>query len=182
MPDANDLPTTLDPAKRSLMLPPTVAEIDFMIQNYETIKTTYEVAKAELDRARDHMILMVEKFGHRPPHAEQSKRLHGTRNTATATTGTSVVVNESAVYDLQLYLVDLPAIFSRLFNRQTKHTLVEGAHDVLKEIELPRRKHEKILSLFGRCIEIKTKAPSLKIEIVKAEKPTAKPRSNKGVA
>lgn len=182
MPETIALPVTLDTTKHTQMLPPTLDEVDFMIQNYETIKTTYDLAKADLDHAREHLILMVEKFGHRPPHAEQSKRLHGTRNTATATTGTTVVVNESAVFDLELYLTGLPAVFARLFCRQTKHTLVEGAHDVLKEIELPRRKHEKILSLFGKCIEIKTKAPSLKIEIIKAEKPAAKPRSKKAVA
>jgi hypothetical protein len=122
-----------------------------------------------------------------PAHAEQSIRLAGRRNTLTITRGTTVTVNEQSVAALEEYLEkESYSFFPQLFAKQVKHTLVEGARDLLKRMGLPRRAEEKVLSLFGRCIDLKPKSPSVKIEVIKPEKAlraagrdSRKPRTSK---
>lgn len=162
--------------------PLTPEEIDAEIVWYETAQGEFNDAKERLDQAKGRLIFLADKFGHKPTHADQSMRLAGRRNTVTVTRGTTVTVNEPAVADLKKYLGDLgSAIFERLFAAQTKHTLIEGARDLLKKMTLPRRTEEKVLSLFGRCIDLKAKAPSVKVEVIKPEKP-AKQRKGKAAA
>jgi hypothetical protein len=69
-----------------------------------------------------------------------------------------------------------------MFSTETKHKLVSGAHKVLAAIELPKRTHEKLLSLFGRCFKIDPKSPSLKYSVIVPEKLPKKPRAGKVAA
>lgn len=155
------------------ILPPTPEEIDNEIVAYEVAVGAASIADLAVKKAKERLIFLADNFGSVPAHAEQSKRVCGRRNTLTVTRGTTVTVNEPAVAELKEYLTGPTAqIFPLLFAQTIKHTLVEGARDVLKKLSLPRRLEEKVLSLFGRCIDLKAKSPSVKIEVIKPEKPT----------
>jgi hypothetical protein len=164
----------------------TPDEIDAEIAFYRNAQECLKAAQATADQYRDRLVFLADNFGTVPAHAEQSLRLAGRRNTVTVTRGTTVTVNEPAVQDLELYIYGnfgaKSGIFQRLFAATTKHTLVEGARELLKTLSLPRRTEEKVLSLFGRCIDLKSKSPSVKVEIVKPEKPARKPRAGKAAA
>jgi hypothetical protein len=168
--------------QRDVLVPPTAEQIDRHIADYQQRKAEAEKAQEFVDDAKKILVFLADHFGHRPAHAEQSLRLQGLRNAAVVTRSTTVVVDESAVIELQKETLDIPAIFPRLFAVRIKHTLIEGARDVLKALDLPRRKHEKVLALFGKCFDVKTNAPSLKVEVIKPEKPAKKPRAAKAVA
>jgi hypothetical protein len=164
-------------------LPPTPEEIDAQILFFQNAQACYRTAKETMDAGAKQLVAMVDAHGSRPAHAEQSIRLAGRRNVVTVTRGTTVRVHEPAVAELEGYLGDLGGqIFTRLFARQTTHRLVEGARDLLKTLSLPRRTEEKVLSLFGRCVDITTKAPAVKIDVVQPEKPARKPRGRKAAA
>jgi hypothetical protein len=167
-------------------LAPTPDEIDAEIAFYENAQECLKTAKATADKYRDNLVSLADRFGSRPAHAEQSLRLAGRRNTLTVTRGTTVTVNEAAVADLEQYLGNLmvgsTTIFDRLFARSTTHKLLEGARELLKKLDLGRRTEEKTLSLFGRCIDLKTKSPSVKVEVIQPEKPARKPRAGKKAA
>jgi hypothetical protein len=164
-------------------MPPSPEEIDGLVADYEYAQKIATGAKEDLDAAKERLIFFADNFGHRPAHAEQSIRLSGRHNTVTVTRGTTVTVNDRAVDDLQVFLShnSLMSILPRLFGRQTKWVLIDGARDVLKTVSLPQRFENKLLSLFGRCIDVKTKSPSVKIEVIKPEKP-AKARKGKAAA
>jgi hypothetical protein len=164
-------------------LPPTPDEIDAEIAFYNNAQACLKTAQQTADDYKQRLIFLADSFGKTPAHAEQSIRLAGRRNTVTVTRGTTVTVNEPAVADLKTYLGDFNnGLFPRLFAVTTKHTLVEGARDLLKKLSLPRRTEEKVLSLFGKCIDIKSKSPSVKVEVIKPEKPAKKPRAGKVAA
>jgi hypothetical protein len=163
------------------ILPPTPEEIDNEIAAYEVAVGGASIAELAVKQAKERLIFLADNFGSVPAHAEQSKRVAGRRNTLTVTRGFTTSVNEPAARDLDFYLATQsgPNIFSRLFATQIKHTMIEGARDVLKTISLPRRVNEKVLSLFGRCIDMKPMAPKVKIEVIKPEKAARKPRTGK---
>ena len=156
-------------------LPPTPDEIDAEISFYNNAQECLKAAQKTADDYKARLVFLADAFGKTPAHAEQSIRLAGRRNTVTVTRGTTVTVNEPAVHDLELYIYGnlgvKSGIFQQLFATTTKHTLVEGARELLKKLSLPRRTEEKVLSLFGRCIDLKSKSPSVKVEIIKPEKP-----------
>lgn len=160
---------------------PTVDQIDACVADYESAERLFRAAQETRDDAKDAMIALVREHGSPVPNAEQSKRLVGRRNTATITTGTVIAVSEDQVDELEKYLMDELRydIFSKLFVTERKHKLVEGARTVLAGIAMPRRLHEKVLSLFGRCFDIRPKSPSLKTVSIQPEKPARKPRQKK---
>ena len=163
---------------------PNIYMIDAYIAEYESAQRLLASAKAVHDIAKAGLIALVSAHGAVPQGADQSKRLVGQRNVATVTTANSTVVDEQAINDLGVYCAEqrLDSIFDRLFATEVKHKLIDGARSVLATLQLPKRTHEKILSLFGRCIDIKPKAPSLKVEVIEPEKPARKPRAAKAVA
>lgn len=178
-----DTADTVPAAEDATALPPTPDEIDAEIAFYQAALACAKQAQEDANKYRDRLVQLADSFGKRPAHAEQSLRLAGRRNTVTVTRGTTVTINEPAVADLERYLGETGAqIFDQLFAKQVKHTLIEGARDLLKKITLPRRIEEKVLSLFGRCIDLKTKAPTVKVEVIQPEKPVRKPRSRKAAA
>ncbi len=158
--------------------------IDRAIAELEKADTELDLAKHSHGILKGALISVVKKYGTVPPHAEQSKRLFGRRNVATITTGTVTTVNEAAVDDLNTYCDEqsILNVFYDLFATETKYKLIDGARNVLAAIQLPKRTHEKVLSLFGRCFDIKPKAPSLKVELIEPVKPAKKPRAGKAAA
>jgi hypothetical protein len=167
-------------------LPPTPDEIDSAILFYKNAKACFAAAKKTMEAEQETLVKLVDKYGHRPAGAEQSIRMAGRRNTVTITRGTTVTVDEQAVEVLDNYLgpllIGASRIFDRLFAKQTTHKLLKGASEFLKEVDFPQRTEEKILSLFGRCIDVKTNAPSVKVKVIKAEKPARKARGGKVAA
>lgn len=161
---------------------PTVDTIDTCIADYESAERLFRAAQETRDAAKEAMIALVQAHGSPVPNAEQSKRLVGRRNTATITAGTVVTVNEDAVRELLQFCngkaLTVP-VFRKMFATETKHKLLDGARNVLASLALPRRTHEKLQSLFGRCFDIKPKSPALKVVTIQPEKPARKPRVRK---
>ena len=120
------------------------------------------VVKAEL-------VAMVQAYGAK--HAEKSKRLVGLRNTATITTGTLVAVDDKAVDAFKSYLdgAELPGLRERFFTEQTTYQLVAAPAEVLKTLDLKGKIRTKLTALVSACFQIKTKAPSLKVDVVEAQ-------------
>jgi len=174
----------LHPAPPEPAPKPTPEEIDAEILFFQNAQACYRAAKETMEAAQKKLVLVVDLHGTRPPHAEQSIRLAGRRNAVTVTRGTTVTVHEPAVEELENYLCEQVAegIFERLFARQITHRLVEGARELLKTLSLSRRTEEKVLSLFGKCVDLKTKAPTVKIEVIQPEKPARKPRASRKAA
>jgi glutamine synthetase type III len=152
---------------------PTPAQVDALVSEYAKAKsdsdaaaTVAKVAGGLTDEVKGRLVTMVEAFGTR--HAEKSKRLKGLHNTATTTTATRVTVDDTAVETFRGYLdkQELVELSGRFFVAHTTYTLVEGPAEVLKTLSLPKRIREKIASLIGLCFQIKTNAPSLKVETV----------------
>lgn len=157
---------------------PTPAQVDVLVERYSEAKQLADAAKAaagvmsaNADEVKAELVTLVEMFGFR--HTEKSKRLAGLHNTATTTTATRVSVDDAAVGTFRSYLEDqeLMELSGRFFVAHTTYSLVEGPAEVLKTLSLGKRVRDKISSLIGLCFQIKTNAPSLKIETVVAEKP-----------
>jgi hypothetical protein len=164
---------------RDVLVPPSPEQIDGHIADYEAAKAEAEKAKERVQDAKKIIVFLADNFGHRAQGAEQSVRLAGVRNAALVTRGSTVVIDEAALLELKLAVDPLPGIFELLFAAQTTHKLLKGARTALLSLCIPKRKHEKLLSLFGKCFDVKTNEPSLKVEVIKPEKPAKKPRASK---
>ena len=171
-------------AAPAAVIPPTPEEIDGVIANYEVALKMTQDADRLLAGMKERLIFLVDHFGAVPAHAEQSKRISGRHHEATITFSTSYTVIEQGVTDLHDYLKQhaLEKIFPRFFVAQIKHKLVDGARDVLRTMEMPKRVSERIAALVGLAIDVKTAAPSLKVKTVQPEKPARKPRGGKAGA
>jgi hypothetical protein len=152
---------------------PTPAQVDALVSEYAKAQgeataaaTAAKVAQGLANEVKDRLVAMVELHGFR--HTEKSKRLAGLHNTATTTTATRVSVDDAAVGAFRSYLEDheLAELSGRFFVEHVSYSLVEGPQEVLKRISVGKRIREKIASLLGLCFQIKTNAPSLKIETV----------------
>lgn len=155
-------------------LPPSPQTIDEAIEAYNFALSLAKAADKAVDDEKAKLMFLVEHFGSVPAHAEQSKRLIGQHNEATITYSTSLTVNEAGVEALRQFLVKEKldeSMFPRFFAPTVKHKMVDGARDVLKGMSLSNRVREKISSLFGLSIEVRTSAPSLKVKTVQPEKP-----------
>ncbi len=159
-------------------LAPTPEQIDALVIEYAAAQlvalsanTVSKSANEAVGKIKERLTALVETHGFR--HTEKSKRLVGLHNTATTTTGTRVSIDDGKVEDLRTYLdaAEVPGLASRFFSVHTSYSLVSGPAEVLKTLTLGKRLRTKITSLLGLCFEIKTNAPSLKIETVAAEKP-----------
>jgi len=174
LPSAADLDAVAaEAAAKQSTTPPTLDQIDEAIALYEVAKVNQKAAKKVVDDAEEAVVKMVDSFGHSPEKAERSKRLEGRRNVATVTRGTTISIDETSVLGLRSYLFDqkLEGLFPLFFAPETSHKLVAGAKDVLKKFKLQERVEQKIASLFGRTFDVKTNSPSLKVQVIKAEKP-----------
>jgi hypothetical protein len=157
---------------------PTPAQIDAAVREYAASAAAVAFATGMLDTAnkaqreiKARLISMCESFGFR--HTEKSKRLLGAHSIVTTTIGTMLSVNGTAVTELKNYLdaSDVPQLTERFFSAHTSYSLVDGPADVLRTLDLGKRMATKIASLVGLCWNVTTKAPSLKVESIAAEKP-----------
>ena len=164
--------------------PPTPDEIDRLITDFDSAQRMVAAAKEVESEVKQRLIHLVQEHGQMPATATASKRLAGRHNEAVVTTGTTTTVNENAVADFEEFLDSkrLLDYFPRFFAVQTKHTLVDGARDVLATITLPKTIEDKLFQLFGRTVDVRTKAASLKVNVILPEKPTRKPRAGKAAA
>ena len=175
----------LTPADVPDFAPPSKELIDTTCAEYDSALRMFQAAKELLDEHKERIVLLVDRYGYAPAGSEQSMRIDGNLATATITRSTTTTVNTAAANDLDLYLCtrsETAAIFNRLFARTTKFTFVEGAADALKTVALPARVSAKVAELFGKAISVKTNAPSVKVQLLEAEKPVRKPRGKKAVA
>jgi hypothetical protein len=156
---------------------PTPKAIDDLIFKYSVLQTaaiaagkTAKKATEDADLVKADIIVMVQSFGVK--HAEKSKRLVGRNNTATITTGTMLSVDDTAVNTFKAYLdkSELPDISQQFFSENITYQLVDAPAEVLKKLDLGTKIRNKITTLLGACFQIKTKAPSLKVDVVEPEK------------
>lgn len=146
---------------------PTAAEIDDIAQRYATAKHAAADSVAAFQSIEQEMIAMVTQYGIVVPRAEKSRRLAGIRAELTVTKSDTLTIDDSRVDDLKgaLEANGYGDFFRRLFAERRKWEVVEGAEAALKAESLPKRLTEKVLNLWGRCISVKPKKPSLKVVI-----------------
>ena len=127
---------------------------------------------------------MVTKFGIVPPYAEKSIRLTGGIAELTVTRADTVTIDDGRVRDLRnaLYANKREALFHILFGVREKFELLKGAAETLKAAGLPKRLYARVMNMFARCFDVKTKQPSLKVEIADPTKPPRKPRGKKAAS
>ena len=174
---AQTLPDLHPPA----LLRPTPEEIDLHAQAYLTMK---QEAAAAADLVRDQeerLVALVTAFGTVPPNAEKSRRLNGRLAELTLTKSDTITVSTDRVETLRdaLEANGHGDYFQKLFALQVKYEIVDGAESALKTEALPKRLAEKVLNLFGRCITVKAKKPSLKVVLADPAKPAKKSRAKK---
>jgi hypothetical protein len=130
-----------------------------------------KMKSAAADEIKAELVTLVETFGFR--HTEKSKRLAGDHSHATTTTATRVSIDDAAVETFRSYLADreLTEISGRFFVEHVSYSLVEGPQEVLKTLSLGKKIRDKVASLLGLCFQIKTNAPSLKVETVAPAEP-----------
>src|SRR5579884_3132589 len=157
---------------------PTPEQIDALAERYESVKQELNEKKAEFESIEQEAIAMVTQYGMVPPYAEKSRRLRGHLAELTVTKGDTLTVNDDRVTDLKeaLEANGRGEFFGRLFTLRSKYEVVEGATDALKTEPLPKRLAEKVLNLWGRCITVRSKKPSLKVVIAGSNTPAKKGR------
>ncbi len=162
---------------------PTLDEIDALADRLHAAKNAKILAANAFESLEDEAVRMVTTFGIVPPNAEKSRRLAGRLAELTVTKSDTITIDDARVIDLRdaLATVGRNDFFKRLFTIHSKFEIVEGAESVLKSESLPKRLAEKVLNMFGRCIQVKPKKPSLKVVIADPAKPK-KSRAKKGQA
>ena len=163
---------------------PSAETIDAEAQVLLTLKAGAAWYADRSKEQEERLVALVQTWGVVPPNAEKSRRLNGRVAELTVTKSDTISVNTDRVETLRdaLEANGHPEFFSKLFAAQIKYEIVDGAESALKNFALPKRLAEKVLNLFGRCIAVKPKKPSLKVVIANPEKPARKPRANKGGA
>jgi len=160
---------------------PTPEEIDTVARRYQDAKLDKIAATQAFEEVKDEAIRMVTNFGIVPPGAEKSRRLNGRLAELTVTKADQIFIKDDRVNDLRdaLASVGRPDFFKRLFTLRSKWEIVANAESALREDSLPRRLAEKVLNLYGRCIDVKPKDPSLRVVVADPAKPPRKSRSRK---
>lgn len=163
---------------------PTPEQIDEKALQHRAAKQRCAEADAAFKAIEIDCAAMVKKWGVVPPNAEKSRRLTGHLSELTVTKSDTITIDDERVIDLRdaLNTVGRLDFFKRLFAEQTKWELVDGAKTALKSEALPKRLAEKVLNMFGRCFQPKTKKPRLTVEIADPAKPVKKSRVKKGGA
>jgi hypothetical protein len=152
---------------------PTPKQVDALIAEYAAAQSKAAelgaVAKLSSDAAGEikvRLTVMVERWGGR--HTEKSRRLTGLHNTATTTTATRVSIDDAAVETLRRYLgtTETPELAGEFFVAHTSYSLVSGPDEKLKTLTMGARLRTKITGMLKGCFQIKTNAPSLKVDCV----------------
>lgn len=159
---------------------PTPEVIDDLAARHVQAKFAKAEASAKLEAIEAEAVAMVEAWGVVPAHAEKSRRLAGRLSEFTVTKTDVFTIIEDRVTTLKdaLEANGYGEYFSKLFTLHSKYEAVEGAESALKSESLPKRLSEKVLNLWGRCITVKPKKPSLKVVLADPAKPAK--RAKKG--
>lgn len=160
---------------------PAADDIDNMARLYLCAKQALENAKTDLSNFEEECIEMVTRFGIVPPHAEKSRRLTGRLAVLTVTKGDVLTINDDRVEMLKeaLEANGHGEFFGKLFTLRSKYEVVKGAETALKTESLPKRLAERVMNLWGRCIGVNPKKPTLKVVIIEPAK-AAKKKAKKG--
>ena len=155
---------------------PTPDMIDDVAGRYEGAKLSVAYEKDRLAKIEEEAIKLVQEWGIVPPNAEKSRRLNGRLAELTVTKSDVLTINDERVETLKdaLEANGHGEYFAKLFALRSKWEVVEGAESALKSESLPKRLAEKVLNLWGRCISVKAKKPSLKVVIADPAKPAKK--------
>jgi hypothetical protein len=161
-------------------LRPTPEQIDELASRYLAAKLAQLAASEAFKAIEDEAVALVQEWGTVPANAEKSRRLAGKRSEFTVTKADTLIIVDERVETLKdaLYVNGYGAFFGKLFAERRKWEVVEGAEAALKAESLPKRLSEKVLNLWGRCITVKPKKPSLKVVIADPAKPAK--RAKKG--
>jgi len=152
---------------------PTPEFIDELAGRYQTAKANKLAATKAQEAIEAEAIDLVMNWGAVPAHAEKSRRLNGRLAELTVTKADIITINDERVETLReaLEANGRGEYFKKLFALRSKYEIVEGAESALKQESLPKRLAEKVLNLFGRCITVKPKKPSLSVTIADPAKP-----------
>lgn len=163
-------------------LRPTPDQLDELARRYLAAKLAQLTASEAFKVIEDEAIALVREWGTVPAHAEKSRRLAGRLSEFTVTKADTLTVIDERVDTLKdaLEANGFGAFFGKLFAERRKWEVVEGAEAALKAEALPKRLAEKVMNLWGRCITVKPKKPSLKVAIADPAKPAK--RAKKGGA
>lgn len=161
---------------------PTPEQIDDLAARHVQAKFAKAEAATKLEALEAEAIEMVMNWGIVPAHAEKSRRLAGKLSEFTVTKADTLTINDERVETLReaLQANGYGDYFGKLFTLRSKYEVVDGAETALKSESLPKRLSEKVLNMWGRCITVKPKKPSLKIIIADPAKPAK--RAKKGGA
>lgn len=162
---------------------PSPEQIDDLAKRHLAARIAKGEATAKFELIEAEAIAMVKEFGAVPPNAEKSRRLTGRLSEFTVTKADTLTISDERVVMLKdaLEANGHGEYFKRLFTLRSKYEVVEGAEAALKSESLPKRLAEKVLNLFGRCISVKPKKPSLKVTIADPAKPAKKAKAAKKV-
>jgi hypothetical protein len=160
---------------------PTPEQVDALAERHKAAKAEAQLKQAEFESIEQEAVAMVTQYGIVPPFAEKSRRLNGKLAELTVTRSDTLTINDERVITLKeaLEANGHGGFFARLFSLRSKYEVVEGAEAALKAESLPKRLAEKVLNLWGRCISVKPKKPSLKVVIADPAQP-AKKSTRKG--
>jgi hypothetical protein len=160
---------------------PTPEQIDEIAKRYNEAKLDKVSAALAFEEIEDEAIRMVTQFGVVPPNAEKSRRLTGRLAELTVTKSDQIFIKDERVNDLRDALESVGRLdfFKRLFTQRSKWETVTDAETALRETSLPKRLAEKVLNLYGRCIDVKAKSPSLRVALADPAKPAKKAKAKK---
>lgn len=152
---------------------PSPEFVDNLAKRYLAAKVMCAEAQATLGEVEKEATALVQEWGIVVPKAEQSRRLSGKLAVLTVTKSNTLTVLDDRVDTLRdaLFVNGYGAFFTKLFAERKKWEVVEGAEAALKAESLPKRLAEKVMNLWGRCIDVKAKKPSLKVQIADPAKP-----------
>ncbi len=155
---------------------PTPEAIDDLAARVAIARVDVLIAQRAAQALEKEAIGWVNIWGAVPAHAEKSRRLAGKLNELTVTKSDALTIVDERVVALKeaLEANGYGDYFKKLFTLRSKYEVVEGAEAALKSESLPKRLSEKVLNLWGRCISVKPKKPSLKLTIADPAKPAKK--------
>lgn len=155
---------------------PTAARVDALVRKYSEAQAVAKGYAEEMRAANEkaeaikaELVELVQAHGRR--HTEKSKVLLGVHSRAMVTVGTRIVLDPEAVETFRGYLIEkeMTELAGRFFSTHVSYQLVDGPQEVLGTLKLGARIRNKMKSLLGLCWQVKTNAPSLKVELTAAE-------------
>jgi hypothetical protein len=175
--------TAIEQAERAAFdaaMRPTAEQIDEMARLHQAAKLHLDTEREAFNLIEEQCIKLVQAWGTVPAHAEKSRVLKGKLAEMMVTKSDTLTIVEDRVETVKeaLEANGYPEYFQKLFALRSKYEIVEGAEAALKSESLPKRLSEKILNLWGRCITVKARKPSLKVTLADPTKPAKKAKKS----